>query len=69
MADEGARGRAGCTSGADFTLENSGNGAGKEELRSRGGSHSYGAKNLALGSERVRIGIRWIVAEEGETRT
>lgn len=33
----GRWGGEGCSSGADFTLENSGNGAGKEELRSRGG--------------------------------
>ena len=54
MAEQRAKGRArggeGCTSGADFTLENFGNGAGKEELRSRGGSRSYGAKNLRLSS-------------------
>lgn len=33
----GQGGGEGCSSGADFTLENSGNGAGKEELRPRGG--------------------------------
>lgn len=48
MADEGAR-------GADFTLEKSGNGAGKEELRSRGGlRHVSTAQRTTSAKERER---------------
>lgn len=62
MADEGAR-------GADFTLEKSGNGAGKEELRSRGGlRHVSTAQRTTSAKEREResanIRIRRIVARK-----
>lgn len=62
MADEGAR-------GADFTLKKSGNGAGKEELRSRGGlRHVSTAQRTTSAKEREResanIRIRRIVARK-----
>lgn len=54
----------GATTGADFTLENSGNGASKEELRSREGSRSDNAKNLAVAG--TWIGIRRIGCDEDD---
>lgn len=67
----GQGGGEGCSSGADFTLENSGNGAGKEELRPRGGllCHVSTQKEPSVRErekERERIRIRGIVAERGE---
>lgn len=62
MADERAR-------GADFTLEKSGNGAGKEELRSRGGlRHVSTAQRTTSAKERERESAdsNKIVAERGE---